>query len=88
MSTASVKHMKLGDLQALTRIHWLTGQEFEQTPGDHEGQGSLACCRSWGCTESDITERLNDKDTGRILEAFSSPDVVDEKMTFVVTEHT
>ena len=24
--------------------HRLTGQEFEQTPGDSEGQGSLACC--------------------------------------------
>ena len=22
----------------------LNGQEFEQTPGDSEGQGSLACC--------------------------------------------
>ena len=24
--------------------HWLDGHEFEQTPGDGEGQGSLACC--------------------------------------------
>ena len=24
--------------------HWLKGREFEQTPGDGEGQGSLACC--------------------------------------------
>ena len=24
--------------------HWLNGLEFEQTPGDGEGQGSLACC--------------------------------------------
>ena len=23
--------------------------EFEQTPGDSEGQGSLACCSPWGC---------------------------------------
>ena len=27
--------------------HWLNGHEFEQTPGDGEGQGSLACCNSW-----------------------------------------
>ena len=27
--------------------HRLNGYEFEQTPGDSEGQGSLACCRSW-----------------------------------------
>ena len=28
--------------------HWLDGHEFEQTLGDSEGQGSLACCKSWG----------------------------------------
>ena len=27
---------------------WLNGHEFEQTPGDGEGQGSLACCSSCG----------------------------------------
>ena len=26
----------------------LNGHEFEQTPGDCEGQGSLACCGPWG----------------------------------------
>ena len=25
------------------------GCEFEQTLGDSEGQGSLACCSPWGC---------------------------------------
>ena len=29
------------------------GQEFEQTQGDSEGQGSLACCSPWGHKESD-----------------------------------
>ena len=29
--------------------HWLNGHEFEQTHGDSEGQGSLACCIPWGC---------------------------------------
>ena len=24
--------------------HWFNGHEFEQTPGDSEGQGSLECC--------------------------------------------
>ena len=28
--------------------HGLKGHEFEQTPGDHEEQASLACCSSWG----------------------------------------
>ena len=26
---------------------WLNGHEFEQTPGDGKGQGSLACCCLW-----------------------------------------
>ena len=37
-------------------LFWLNGREFEQTPGDGEGQGSLACCSLWGCKESDTTE--------------------------------
>ena len=28
--------------------HRLNGLEFEQAPGDGEGQGSLACCSSQG----------------------------------------
>ena len=39
--------------------HWLDGHEFEQAPGDSEGQGGLACCSPWGRKESDMTERLN-----------------------------
>ena len=35
--------------------HCLNGHEFEQTLGDSEGQGSLACRSSWGCQESDMT---------------------------------
>ena len=33
--------------------HWHNGYEFEQTPGDSEGQGSLVCCSPWGQKESD-----------------------------------
>ena len=33
--------------------------EFEQTPGDSEEQGSLACCSPWGCKALDMTEQLN-----------------------------
>ena len=36
--------------------HLLRGHESEQTPGDGEGQGSLACCRPWGHKERDTTE--------------------------------
>ena len=39
--------------------HQLNGHELEQTPEDSEGQGSLACCSSWGCKESDTTKQLN-----------------------------
>ena len=39
--------------------HWLDGHEFEWTPGVGDGQGGLVCCDSWGCKESDTTERLN-----------------------------
>ena len=28
--------------------HRLNGHEFEQTLGDGEGQGGLACCSPWG----------------------------------------
>ena len=39
--------------------YWLSGHEFEQTPGDDKGLGSLACCSLWGCRELDTTEWLN-----------------------------
>ena len=28
--------------------HQLNGHEFEQDPGDGEGQASLVCCSAWG----------------------------------------
>ena len=37
------------------RHHRLSGHEFEQTPGDSEGQESLVCCSPWGPKESDMT---------------------------------
>ena len=37
----------------------LYGHEFEQALGVGDGQGSLACCSSWGCKELDTTEQLN-----------------------------
>ena len=44
--------------------HQLNSQESEQTLGDCEGQGSLACYSSWGRKESDMTEGMNDKING------------------------
>ena len=40
--------------------HLLNGHQFEQTPGDSEGEGSLACCSPRAHKESDMTEQLND----------------------------
>ena len=34
----------------------LNGHEFEQAPGDGDGQGSLTCYSPWGCKELDMTE--------------------------------
>ena len=39
--------------------HRLDGHEFEQIPGDGEGQASLACCTPWGHKELDMTQQLN-----------------------------
>ena len=40
-------------------VGWHHQNEFEQTLGVSDGQGSLECCDSWGHKESDTTERLN-----------------------------
>ena len=39
--------------------HLLSGHEFEQTPGDGEGQESLVCFSPWGHKESNTTWGLN-----------------------------
>ena len=41
------------------RHHQFNGHEFVQTPGDGEGQGSLACSSPWGHKELDTNEQLN-----------------------------
>ena len=40
-------------------FHQFNGQEFEQTPGDGERQGSLGFCSPWGHKEPNMTELLN-----------------------------
>ena len=37
------------------RHNQLNGHEFEQTPGDGEGQGSFVCHSPWGCRELNLT---------------------------------
>ena len=43
------------------------GHEFEQSPGDSEEQGGLACCTPWGLKESDSTEQLNNNQSLKSL---------------------
>ena len=42
--------------------HRLSWHEFEQTPGDGNGQGSLVCCSLCGGKELYTTEGLNNND--------------------------
>ena len=49
-----------GKRRGQQRMRWLDGitdsmNEFEQAPGDGEGQGSLVCCSPWDHKESGIT---------------------------------
>ena len=45
--------------------HQLNGHEFEQTPGENEGQGSLESYNPWGRKESDATWQLNNSNDSR-----------------------
>ena len=40
--------------------------EFEQAPGDGDGQGSLVCYSPLGCKELDTTEQLNNRVKARL----------------------
>ena len=50
----SVRRKGVAEDEMLRQYHQLNGHEFEETPGDSEGQGSLVCCSPWGCKESDM----------------------------------
>ena len=43
--------------------HCPNGYETEQTLGDSEGQGSLACCSPWGHKELDLTQWLSNNNS-------------------------
>ena len=40
-------------------LHQVDGYGFEWTLRVGNGHGGLACCSSWACKESDVTEPLN-----------------------------
>ena len=57
-----IEGRKIGGTTEDEMVEWhhrLYGHDFEQTLGDSEGQGNLACCSPWDRKESDITELLN-----------------------------
>ena len=60
------KTLMLGKIEGRRRVgqqrmRWLdnitdsNGHEFQQTPGNGEGQGTLACCCQWGQKQVDTT---------------------------------
>ena len=51
--------------------HRFSGHEFEQTPGDGKGEGSLLCCSQWGHKESDTTEQLNNSNNNTGVSVYS-----------------
>ena len=51
--------------------HWLNGHDFEQTPGDSEGQGILACSSPWGCKESSTTEEGLNNTTNKVRKRYT-----------------
>ena len=58
--------------------HWLNGHEFEQTPEDSEGEGSLVHFSPSGCKELDTAELLNWTEC-----SFSSIKLTSNRMTGV-----
>ena len=50
----------------------INGHELEQTPGDGDGQGSLACYSPWGHKESDTTWWLNNNNNYKTMFFFFS----------------
>ena len=49
------KRKEAAEDEKVRQHHQLNGHEFEQTPGDSGGRGSLECCTPWDCKEPDMT---------------------------------
>ena len=58
-STFCFKETGAAEDEMVREHHWLNGCESEQTPGDSEGLGKLACCSPWGHKELGKTQWLN-----------------------------
>ena len=53
--------------------HRLSKHEFEQTPQDSGGQGSLVCCNPRGHKESDMPWQLNNKEQQQQITIIINP---------------
>ena len=66
-----------GKRRGRQRMRWLDGitdsmeHQFEQTPGNSEGQGSLACCSPWDHRVSDMTKQLNNYSVSQSVQSLS-----------------
>ena len=58
--------------------HWLSGHESEQTPGDSERQGGLACYSPWAHKESDTTWWLNSNNNNVLFKITLSSESLSE----------
>ena len=59
--------------------HRLYGHEFEQTPGDGEGMGTLTCYSPWDPKEFD-TEQQKGKDNWQTREVTQEGSVLRKKL--------
>ena len=48
--------------------HQLYGHEFEQTPGDGEGQNNLACCSPWSHKELETEPQQQPSTVANVLD--------------------
>ena len=69
--TVSRKEKVMTADEMVRQHHKLNGCEFQQTPGNTEGQGSLECCNPWGHQESDTIQQLNSNISTKLLAVLS-----------------
>ena len=61
------KEKRATEVEIVGWHHQLNGHEFDQAPGDGEGEGSLECYSWWGLEELDTTWYLNDSNSYAVL---------------------
>ena len=55
LGAEAIREKRVAEDEMVRYHHQLIGDEFVQTLGDSEGQGSLTCCSPRGHKESDLT---------------------------------